>query len=31
MIKGVEPGNPWDSIIDLALGISGRPLMLEPA
>jgi DNA polymerase-3 subunit delta len=31
MIKGVEPGNPWDAIVDLALGISGRPLMLEAA
>jgi DNA polymerase III subunit delta len=25
MIKGVEAGNPWDNITDLALGIAGRP------
>jgi hypothetical protein len=31
MIKGVEIGNPWDAIADLALGISGRPVMLEAA
>lgn len=27
MIKGVETGDPWDSIIELALGIAGRPVM----
>jgi DNA polymerase III subunit delta len=27
MIKGVEAGNPWDSVTDLALGIAGRPAM----
>ena len=29
MIKGVETGDPWDSIVELALGIAGRPLMAE--
>jgi DNA polymerase-3 subunit delta len=28
MIKGVEMGNPWESMIDLALGIAGKPLAL---
>ena len=27
MIKGVEAGNPWDNVTDLALGIAGRPAM----
>jgi DNA polymerase-3 subunit delta len=31
MIKGVEPGDPWDSIIELALGIAGKPVMKEAA
>jgi DNA polymerase III subunit delta len=31
MIKGVETGNPWDNVVDLALGISGRPVMAEEA
>jgi DNA polymerase-3 subunit delta len=31
MIKGVETGEPWDNVIDLALGISGRPVMAEEA
>jgi DNA polymerase-3 subunit delta len=31
MIKGVETGDPWDAIVDLAMGISGRPVMLEAA
>ena len=26
MIKGVESGNPWDGVVDLALGLAGRPL-----
>jgi len=30
MIKGVETGDPWDAIVDLAMGISG-PVMLEAA
>jgi DNA polymerase-3 subunit delta len=25
MIKGVETGDPWDNMIELALGIAGRP------
>jgi hypothetical protein len=31
MIKGVETGDPWDSVVDLALGISGRPILVEAA
>ncbi len=31
MIKGVETGDPWDSVVELALGISGRPVMNEAA
>ena len=31
MIKGVETGDPWDSVVELALGISGRPVMSEAA
>ena len=31
MIKGVEAGNPWDSVTELALGIAGRPAMKEIA
>ena len=27
MIKGVETGDPWDGVIDLALGIAGKPAM----
>ena len=27
MIKGVETGDPWDSILELALGIAGRPVL----
>ena len=26
MIKGVEMGNPWESMVDLALGIAGTPI-----
>jgi DNA polymerase-3 subunit delta len=29
MVKGVETGDPWDSMIDLALGIAGRPVLAE--
>ncbi len=29
MIKGVEMGNPWESMIDLALGIAGMPILAE--
>jgi DNA polymerase-3 subunit delta len=31
MIKGVETGDPWDSVVELALGLSGRPVLLESA
>jgi hypothetical protein len=24
MIKGVETGNPWEAMVDLALGIAGK-------
>ncbi len=27
MIKGVETGDPWDNMIELALGIAGRPIL----
>jgi DNA polymerase-3 subunit delta len=27
MIKGIETGDPWDSVIELALGIAGRPVL----
>jgi hypothetical protein len=29
MIKGVETGDPWDSIIELGLGIAGRPVFAD--
>ena len=31
MIKGVETGNPWDGMLELALGIAGKPVMKEAA
>ena len=31
MITGVETGDPWSSVVELALGISGRPVMSEAA
>ncbi len=31
MIKGVETGDPWSAVVELALGISGRPVMSEAA
>lgn len=31
MIKGVEAGNPWDNVTELALGIAGKPVMKEIA
>ena len=31
MIKGVEAGDPWDAMIELALGIAGRSVMDEAA
>jgi DNA polymerase-3 subunit delta len=27
MIKGVETGDPWDALLELALGIAGRPVI----
>ena len=27
MIKGIETGDPWDSVIELALGIAGKPVL----
>jgi len=27
MIKGVEIGDPWDNMIELALGIAARPTL----
>jgi DNA polymerase-3 subunit delta len=27
MIKGIETGDPWDSVIELALGLAGRPVL----
>jgi DNA polymerase-3 subunit delta len=31
MIKGVETGDPWDSLVELALGISGKPVLIDEA
>jgi DNA polymerase-3 subunit delta len=31
MIKGVETGNPWEGMVDLALGIAGKPLATADA
>jgi len=31
MIKGVEAGDPWDALLELALGIAGRPVLAEIA
>jgi DNA polymerase-3 subunit delta len=28
MIKGIEKGDPWESILEMALGISGKPVIL---
>jgi DNA polymerase III subunit delta len=27
MIKGVETGDPWDSVVELALGLAGKPIL----
>ena len=27
MIKGVETGDPWESILELAFGIAGAPVL----
>jgi DNA polymerase-3 subunit delta len=31
MIKGVETGDPWDTMVELALGISGKPVLIDEA
>jgi len=31
MIKGVEAGDPWESLLELALGLGGRPVLEEIA
>ncbi len=30
MIKGVETGDPWDNLLDLALGIAAKPVITCP-
>lgn len=30
MIKGVATGDPWDSVVDLSLGLAGKSVMVEP-
>ncbi len=27
MIKGVETGDPWDNVLEMSLGLSGRPVL----
>ena len=29
MIKGVETGDPWDAVVELALGLAGKPVIAE--
>jgi len=29
MIKGVETGDPWDAVVELGLGLAGKPLLAE--
>ena len=29
MIKGVETGDPWDAVVELALGLAGKPVLAE--
>jgi DNA polymerase-3 subunit delta len=31
MIKGVEPGDPWDGILELALGLAVKPVLADAA
>jgi DNA polymerase-3 subunit delta len=31
MIKGVETGDPWDSLLELTLGMAGRPVLADAA
>ena len=28
MIKGIDTGDPWDSVVELALGLAGKPVLL---
>ena len=27
MIKGVETGDPWESVLEMSLGLAGRPVL----
>ena len=27
MAKGVEPGNPWELVVDMALGLAGKNVL----
>ena len=29
MIKGVEPGDPWDGLLELALALAGKPVLAD--
>lgn len=31
MIKGVETGDPWENMVELALGLAGRPVLADIA
>ena len=31
MVKGVEPGDPWDEVLDLCLGLGGNPVWKDAA
>jgi hypothetical protein len=31
MIKGVETGNPWESVLDMSLGLAGKPVLQDAA
>jgi DNA polymerase III subunit delta len=31
MIKGVEAGDPWDALLELAMGLAGRPVLADIA
>jgi DNA polymerase-3 subunit delta len=31
MIKGVETGDPWDALLELCLGLAGRPVLADTA
>lgn len=30
MIKGVETGDPWDSVLEMSLGLAGSPVLRSP-